>query len=62
MDKVFNDIAIDYDEYSGCYFIIWQPFPAVGAGDTKQSALDDLREAIHAGVDTLINLASDKLK
>jgi predicted RNase H-like HicB family nuclease len=37
------------------YYAIWQPV-AIGAGTTRQEALDDLRQAAHFGVDTFLDL------
>ncbi len=49
-----NDIDINFDEETRAYYIIWQPF-VVGMGKTVHEVLEDLRQAAHLGVDTLIN-------
>ena len=50
-----NSIKIEFDEESRDYYIIWQPI-IIGAGRTGYQALEDLREAAHHSVDTLIDL------
>lgn len=50
-----NDIDISFDEETRTYYIVWQPF-IVGMGKTVHEVLEDLRQAAHLGVDTLINL------
>jgi len=50
-----NDINLEFDRESGEYYIIWKPV-VIGMGKTGTKALEDLREAAHFGVDTLINL------
>jgi len=50
-----NDINLEFDRESGEYYIIWKPV-VIGMGKTSTKALEDLREAAHFGVDTLINL------
>jgi predicted RNase H-like HicB family nuclease len=50
-----NDINLEFDSESGEYYIIWKPV-VIGMGKTSTKALEDLREAAHFGVDTLINL------
>jgi hypothetical protein len=50
-----NDINLEFDRQSGEYYIIWKPV-VIGMGKTGTRALEDLREAAHFGVDTLINL------
>lgn len=50
-----HDIAIEFDEESRDYYIIWEPI-VIGLGKTKRKAIEDLREAAHFGVDTLIDL------
>jgi predicted RNase H-like HicB family nuclease len=50
-----NDINLEFDRESGEYYIIWKPL-VIGMGKTSRDALEDLREAAHFGVDTLINL------
>jgi len=50
-----NDINLEFDRESGEYYIIWKPL-IIGMGETRTRALEDLREAAHFGVDTLIDL------
>ena len=50
-----ENVEIGFDEetlnyYADCRFI------AIGLGKTKEEALEDLRQAGHFGVDSLINL------
>ena len=54
---VKNDINLEFDSESRDYYVVWQPI-VVGRGKTKHKALEDLREAAHFGVDTLIDLKS----
>jgi predicted RNase H-like HicB family nuclease len=50
-----NNINLEFDRESGEYYIIWEPI-VTSMGKTKHEALEDLREAAHFGVDTLIDL------
>ena len=50
-----NDIKLEFDRETGEYYIVWEPV-VIGMGKTRGKALEDLREAAHFGVDTLINL------
>jgi orotidine-5'-phosphate decarboxylase len=50
-----NDINLEFDRESGEYYIIWKPL-VIGMGKTRGKALEDLREAAHFGVDTLVDL------
>jgi len=54
-----NNIKIEFDEETQNYYIIWQPI-VVSLGKTKGEALEDLREAAHFGVDTIIDLKIKK--
>jgi predicted RNase H-like HicB family nuclease len=49
-----NNINLEFDSENGEYYIIWEPV-VIGMGKTRQGALEDLREAAHFGVDTLID-------
>jgi len=51
-----RDIQIEFDEETQNYYVSWEPPIAIGLGKTKEEALEDLREAAHLGVDTLIDL------
>jgi predicted RNase H-like HicB family nuclease len=50
-----NEIDIEFDEASRGYYAVWEPV-VIGAGNTRQEALQDLKEAAHFGVDTFIDL------
>ena len=56
-----RDIVIEYDDTTGCYFIVWEPV-VIGLGSTMHSALKDLQKAAHSGVDTMINLKLNAFK
>lgn len=56
-----NDIKLDYDEESGEYYIVWEPL-IISAAKTERRALEELREAAHSGVDTLIDLKLARIK
>ena len=49
-----ENIEIGFDEESLNYYTDYR-FIAIGLGKTKEKALEDLREAGHFGVDSLIN-------
>ena len=48
-----NHIVIEFDEIAQDYYIIWRPI-IIGSGKTKRESLEDLREAAHFSIDTLI--------
>jgi hypothetical protein len=48
-----NHIVIEFDEETHNCYIIWRPI-IIGSGKTKRESLEDLREAAHFSVDTLI--------
>ena len=50
----FDEESLNY--YADCRLI------AIGLGKTREEALEDLREAGHFGVDTLINVKLDNRK
>ena len=50
-----NDIELEFDEETRNYYIAWEPI-VISLGKTRQEALEDLRQAAHFHVDTLINL------
>jgi predicted RNase H-like HicB family nuclease len=56
-----NTINLEFDRETGEYYIMWKPV-VIGAGKTEHEALEDLREAAHFGVDTLINLKLKDIK
>ncbi|HEY55478.1 MAG TPA: hypothetical protein G4N91_04300 [Dehalococcoidia bacterium] len=56
-----NDINLEFDSQTGEYYIIWRPV-VISTGKTKDEALEDLREAAHFGVDSLIDLKLANIK
>jgi predicted RNase H-like HicB family nuclease len=56
-----NSIDLEFDKESGEYYIVWEPV-VIGAGKTAGEALEDLREAAHFGVDTLIDRKLENIK
>lgn len=56
-----NNINLEFDSETGEYYIIWEPV-VIGMGKTERGALEDLREAAHFGVDTLIDLKLKNIK
>ena len=50
-----HDIAVEFDDATGSYFIIWAPLIA-SAGGTEHEALEELRDAAHFGVDSMIDM------
>ena len=56
-----NNINLDFDSEIGEYYIIWEPV-VIGTGKTGREALEDLREAAHFGVDTLIDQKLKNIK
>lgn len=51
-----DEITIAYDEVSQSYYAVWEPPKAIGLGQTRREALEDLRAAVNFGIATLINL------
>lgn len=49
-----NSINLEFDKKSGEYYIVWEPV-VIGTGKTADEALQDLKEAAHFGVDTMID-------
>ena len=56
-----NRINLEFDKKSGEYYIVWEPL-VIGAGKTAGDALQDLREAAHLGVDTMIDRKLQSIK
>ncbi len=57
MMLLHNDqIKIEYDEDLQGYYVAWNPVAAVGMGETEKKALEELRQAAHCGVETMVNL------
>ncbi len=51
-----DDIKIEYDDEIRSYYVAWNPVAAVGMGETEKKALEELRQAAHCGVETMVNL------
>jgi predicted RNase H-like HicB family nuclease len=51
-----NEMLIEYDEEIQSYFIAWRPMAAMGIGGTAAEALEELRQAAHFGIDTMVDL------
>lgn len=49
-----HNFQIEFDEVSRSYFIFWRTVIA-GLGETPHEAMDDLRQAAHLGIDTMID-------
>jgi predicted RNase H-like HicB family nuclease len=49
-----NSINLEFDKESGEYYIVWEPV-VIATGKTADEALQDLKEAAHFGVDTMID-------
>lgn len=56
-----NSINLEFDKKSGEYYIVWEPV-VIGTGKAEVEALQDLREAAHFGVDTLIDRELKNIK
>jgi predicted RNase H-like HicB family nuclease len=56
-----NAINLEFDSETEEYYIVWKPV-VIGMGKTGDEALEDLREAAHFGVDTLIDLKLKNIK
>jgi predicted RNase H-like HicB family nuclease len=61
VNALANSIDLEFDEESGEYYIVWEPV-IMGAGKTAGEALEDLREAAHFGVETLIDQKLQKIE
>ena len=51
-----SGIKIEYDETLQSYYIVWQPLACAGLGRTEKEALEELRQAAHYGIDTMVDL------
>ena len=49
-----GEIKIELNRVTQHYYIVWE-LSVIGLGMAKQEALEDLREAAHFGVDSLID-------
>jgi hypothetical protein len=56
-----NVINLEFDNEIQEYCIIWEPI-VIGTGKTEVAALEDLREAAHFGVDTLVDRKLEDIK
>lgn len=51
-----QEIKLEYDRENGDCHAIMEPAAVIGLGTTHHEALEDLREAAHFLVDTIIDL------
>ena len=51
-----SDIKIEYDEEVQSFYVVWRPVAAIGTGQTGKEALEELRQAAHFGINTMIDL------
>lgn len=51
-----SEMLIEYDEEIQSYYILWRPVAAIGMGKTEKEALEELREAAHFGINTVVDL------
>jgi predicted RNase H-like HicB family nuclease len=56
-----NSIDLEFDKESGEYYIVWEPV-VIATGKTADEALQDLKEAAHFGVDTMIDRKLQNIK
>jgi len=56
-----NSIDLEFDKESGEYYIVWEPV-VIATGKTADEALQDLKEAAHFGVDTIIDRKLQNIK
>ena len=56
-----DNIEIGFDEESFNYYAVLKLI-ALGLGKTREEALNDLSEAGHFGLDTIVNLKADPAK
>lgn len=59
--KGYNEIRIEFDDFTGSYYATVIPPAAVGSGKTAMKALNDLRKAAYHGIDTLIDIKLVKI-
>ena len=50
-----REIQIEYDEQSHDCHVMWKSGRAIGLGTTLREALEDLRQAVHFYIDTIID-------
>ena len=51
-----SGIKTEYDETTQSYYVVWQPLASVGMGRTEREALEELRQAAHYGIDTMVDI------
>ncbi len=51
-----SGIKIEYDDTIQSYYVVWQPLASIGLGGTQKEALEELRQAAHYGIDTMVDL------
>jgi len=56
-----NSIDLEFDKERGEYYIVWEPV-VIATGKTADEALQDLKEAAHFGVDTIIDRKLQNIK
>jgi predicted RNase H-like HicB family nuclease len=56
-----SDIKIEYDEEVQSYYIAWRPLAVISAGETDKEALEELRQAAHFGIDTMVDLKLEEV-
>ena len=61
MNDLTNRINLEFDKEGGEYYIVWKPV-VISAGKTEDEALEDLREAAHFSVDTLVDRKLQDIK
>lgn len=61
MTALANSIDLEFDKESGEYYIVWEPV-VIATGKTADEALQDLKEAAHFGVDTMIDRKLENIK
>ncbi len=57
-----DDIIMEFDPPGGDYCTFWNPPAALGAGKTASEAVEDMRSALHACIDTLLDLKLKELR
>ena len=62
MAKSNHEIEIEFDDDTQKYLVTWKLPIAIGTGKTEAEALQDLREAAHLYVDTLIESGRGKTR
>lgn len=55
-----GSINIEYYPEDNLYCAAWEPMAALGAGETEQAALEDLRGVVRYAIDCCINTRLEK--